>query len=98
MGNPKNEPSYEVLKGLQRPIEFKGIRGRFLLWAAGTIAAAFFGFVIIKILLGEGLAFLVAIVSLVGGYIIILLKQKEGLYKKQRNKNVVVYKNLFRQI
>ena len=30
-------PSYPLLSGLQKPLEFKGIRGRFLGWMAGIV-------------------------------------------------------------
>ena len=32
-----NYSGYPVFKGLQRPLEFMGIRGRFLTYAAGAI-------------------------------------------------------------
>ena len=35
---------FPVFKGLQKPLEFLGIRGRFLTIAAATIGGAFLGF------------------------------------------------------
>ena len=44
-----------VFKGLQKPLEFMGIRGRFLTYAAGAIGISFLGFLLSSILFGHGL-------------------------------------------
>ena len=36
-----NHEGYPVFKGLQKPLEFMGIRGRFLTLAAGAIGVSF---------------------------------------------------------
>jgi len=40
-----NYAGYPVYKGLQMPLEFMGIRGRFIGIAAATFGAAFLGFI-----------------------------------------------------
>lgn len=44
--------SYPVFKGLQKPLEFMGIRGKFIYYAAGTFLFGFIGFLVFNILLG----------------------------------------------
>ena len=39
-----------IFKGLQKPLEFMGIRGRFLTYAAGAIGVSFLGFLLSSIL------------------------------------------------
>ena len=39
-------PDYPIFKGLQSPLEFMGVQGRYIYWAAGTIGAAIAGFII----------------------------------------------------
>ena len=39
-----NQEGYPVFKGLQKPLEFMGIRGRFLTLAAAGIGGSFVGF------------------------------------------------------
>ena len=39
-------PEYPVFKGLQRPLEFMGLRGRYIYWAASTAGAAILSFII----------------------------------------------------
>ena len=42
-----------VFKGLQRPLEFMGIRGRFLTFAAMAIGFSFVGFIVFSIAMGK---------------------------------------------
>ena len=46
--------SYPVFKGLQKPLEFMGIRGKFIYYAAGTFLFGFIGFLVFNIILGFG--------------------------------------------
>jgi hypothetical protein len=40
-------PDFPVFKGLQRPLEFMGLQGRYIFWAAGTVGGAIVGFSIV---------------------------------------------------
>jgi len=44
---------YPIFKGLQKPLEFMGIRGRFLIWIAGAIGVGFVGFLVCSFLIGK---------------------------------------------
>lgn len=89
-------PSYPLLSGLQKPLEFKGIRGRFLGWMAGIVGTAAMGTLILLSLtsLIVGLVFLVITVG--GGYLILRIKQKQGLHNKKKSNDTLVYHNLFK--
>lgn len=43
---------YPMFKGLQRPLEFMGIQGRYIYWAAGAIGGAIVGFIVAYCLSG----------------------------------------------
>ena len=45
-GREEHYPDYPLFKGLQRPLEFMGIQGRYIYWAAATIGIAIVGFII----------------------------------------------------
>ena len=45
-GRDERYPDYPLFKGLQRPLEFMGIQGRYIYWAAGSAGGAIVGFVI----------------------------------------------------
>ncbi len=84
-------PEYPIFKGLQRPLEFMGVQGRYIYWAAGTAGGAIIGFIIIYCLLGfiAGLIVLVAAIST--GASLIFIKQKRGLHTKKIEKGIFVY-------
>lgn len=82
---------YPLFKGLQKPLEFMGIQGRYIYWAAGAIGGAIIGFIIAYCMAGfvAGLVILVASVSIGAGLIIV--KQKHGLHSKKDEKGVFIY-------
>ena len=86
---------YPVFKGLQKPLEFMGIRGKFLMFAAAAIGLGFVAFILVAMIANK-LFGLLAMAGVSGlGYLFILLKQKEGLHSKNKYKGLVMYKNLF---
>ena len=86
-------PEYPVFKGLQKPLEFMGLQGRYIYWAAGAIGGAIVGFIIAYLVIGF-LAGLVTLVIVAGaGAGLIFVKQKRGLHSKKICKGVCVYAN-----
>lgn len=84
-------PEYPVFKGLQKPLEFMGLQGRYIYWAAGAIGGAIVGFIIAYLVIGF-LAGLVTLVIVAGaGAGLIFTKQKRGLHSKKICKGVYVY-------
>ena len=87
--------SYPVFKGLQKPLEFMGIRDKFIYYAAATFLCGFIGFLVFNILMGF-FAGLIALVAIAGtGIITIFIKQKLGLHAKKRYKGLIHYTGLF---
>ena len=86
-------PDYPLFKGLQRPLEFMGIQGRYIYWAAGEAGGAIVGFIIAYCLAGfvTGLVVLVSVLST--GIALIMLKQRKGLHTKKDSCGVYVYAN-----
>ena len=86
-------PDYSLFKRLQRPMEFMGIQGRYIYWAAGAAGGAIVGFIIAYCLAGfvAGLVVLVAVLST--GIALIMLKQRKGLHSKKDSRGVYVYAN-----
>ena len=58
-----NYGGYPVFKGLQMPLEFMGIRGRFIVIAAATFGVAFLGFILFYVLFGTVPALIVALAT-----------------------------------
>ncbi len=88
---------YPVFKGLQKPLEFMGIRGRFLTLAAAAIGVSFVGFIVFSIALGKLAGFIAMLVMTVTGLVTIYVKQRGGLHNKKRNRGIYIYHNLLRR-
>lgn len=89
--NDKRYPDYPLFRGLQRPLEFMGLQGRYIYWAAGTAGGALLGFIMAYCIIGfvAGLITLVASVSI--GAALVLYKQKKGLHTKKEDKGVYIF-------
>lgn len=83
-----------MFKGLQKPLEFMGIRGRFLTLAAVAIGVSFVGFIAFSIVLGKLAGFVAMLVMAAVGLATIFVKQRGGLHNKKRAKGIYVYKNI----
>ncbi len=85
-------PEYPVFKGLQRPLECMGLRGRYITWAAITAGCAILSFIIAYSLLG----FVVGLISLTVicavGIALIILKQMKGLHTKHEFQGILIYR------
>lgn len=92
--NKSNQDGFPVFKGLQKPLEFMGIRGRFLTLAAVAIGMSFVGFIVFSIALGKLAGFIVMLVMAAAGLATIFVKQRSGLHNKKRAKGIYVYKNI----
>ena len=86
---------HPVFKGLQKPLEFMGIRGRFLTFAAMAIGLSFMGFIAFSIIMGKLAGFVAMLVIAIIGLLTIYVKQRGGLHSKKRHKGIYVYKGLY---
>ena len=75
--------SYPMFKGLQKPLEFMGIQGRYITWAAIAVGGAILGFIIVYCILGFLAGLIVLAVSLLAGAALIFFKQKKGLQNQR---------------
>ena len=91
--NKSNQDGFPVFKGLQKPLEFMGIRGRFLTLAAVAIGVSFVG-IVFSIALGKLAGFIAMLVMAAAGLATIFVKQRGGLHSKKRAKGIYVYKNI----
>lgn len=92
--NKSNQDGFPVFKGLQKPLEFMGIRGRFLTLAAVAIGVSFVGFIVFSIALGKLAGFIAMLVMAAAGLATIFVKQRGGLHNKKRAKGIYIYKNI----
>lgn len=86
-----NYISYPMFKGLQRPLEFMGLQGRYIYWAAATAGGTLLGFMLVYALLGFIIALIFAVVTLSVGSGLVILKQRKGLHSKKEDKGIFVF-------
>lgn len=87
---------YPIFKGLQKPLEFMGIRGRFLTLAAVAIGVSFVGFIVFSITLGKLAGFIAMLVMAATGLLTIYVKQRGGLHNKRRDRGIFIFRCLMR--
>ena len=90
-GEEKILLEYPVFKGLQRPLEVMGFKGRYVYWAAGAVGGALIGFLVVYIAVGFLVGALVAVLSLSTGAAMIFIKQHKGLHSKLDDKGIFIY-------
>lgn len=93
--NTQEHPEYPVFKGLQKPLEFMGLRGRYIYWAAGTVGGALLSFLVAYITIGFLVAIILALVIIGVGGVFIMVKQVKGLHTKKAPRGVFIFAHSF---
>jgi hypothetical protein len=83
--------SYPVFRGLQKPLEFMGLQGRYITWAACTVGLAIIGFIVAYCTAGLVAGLVILVAALTTGAAMVLIKQKRGLHGKRCDKGIFVY-------
>lgn len=91
MSDNDSYPEYEVFRGLQRPLEFLGFRGRYIWWAAATAGSCILGFIVLYILFGFLYGAIFTVLSLAVGAGFIFVKQHRGLHSKNEDKGIFIF-------
>ncbi len=87
---------YPIYRGLQKPLEFLGLQGRYITWGAITTAVGLIGFMVVYIIFGFVAGLVFAAVAFSTGIGMILVKQRRGLHTKKVEKGIFVYSTLTR--
>lgn len=90
-----DEYYFPVFKGLQKPLEFLGLRGRFLIYAASAIGISFLGCCIFFVLISQVVGLIYLLVSAGVSLLYIYIKQKQGLHSKKRSKDYLMYHYIY---
>jgi hypothetical protein len=89
---------YAVYKGLQKPLIFKGFKGKFIYWGLGFLLAGLVLGALTMSLINMWLGALVLIGCVVGGLLFTAGKQKGGLHAKSRFNNILILNHYGRKI
>lgn len=88
-------PEYSVFKGLQKSLEFMGLQGRYIYWAAGTVGGGLLVFLVGFITIGFVVAIIAAGIIFGVGGAFIFIKQTKGLHTKKAPKGIFVFAHSF---
>lgn len=89
---------YQVYKGLQRPLVYRGFKGKYIYWGVGTLLAGLVLGALTMALINMWLGILVLMISVGGGLVFIAGKQKNGLHIKSRPRGIYVHQVSLKKI
>lgn len=85
---------FTIYKGLQKPLVFKGMQGRFIYLTMGMVVGLFILGVITYLIFGGVPALVtVGIIAIIGG-LYLANEQAKGLYPKKRDKKLIQIKKV----
>lgn len=87
---------FEVHKGLQKPLVFKGVKGKFIYWLGGGVLGSFILTIISNFLFGILGAIIVFLAGLGVTFGSIKHFQKKGLHKKDNTKGIIFHKSVYK--
>jgi hypothetical protein len=89
---------FAVYKGLQKPLVFRGFKGKFIYWGLGSLLAGLVLGALTMSLINMWLGAIVLVGSIVGGFLYIAGKQKHGLNDKTRSKGIYIHQANLKKI
>ena len=89
---------FQVYKGLQRPLVYRGFKGKYIYWGVGTLLAGLVVGALTMALVNMWLGTLVLIVLVAGGLVFIAGKQKNGLHIKTRFHGILLHRTTLKKI
>ncbi|MDM8242878.1 DUF4133 domain-containing protein [Phocaeicola barnesiae] len=91
----KERFTYNVYKGLQKPLIFKGLKGKFIYIGGGCVIAALLVCAIVSTLTSFMWGGLTLCIVMFGGLGVTIILQRRGLHNKDRRKGIYIISNTF---
>jgi hypothetical protein len=82
---------FAVYKGLQKPLVFKGFKGKFIYWGVGSLLAGLVFGAVTMALVNMYLGVLVLAGCITGGLLYCAGKQKKGLHSKALSRGIFIH-------
>lgn len=83
---------YNVYKGLQKPLVYKGFKGKFIYWGLGFLLLGLVAGAISMVVISKWFGTVVLSGTMIGGLFYTASKQKQGLHNKQRHTGIYVHR------
>lgn len=84
---------YKIYKGVQKPLMFKGMKGKYIYISGAIIGGGLLFIIIFSSFLGFLLSAGIGIGAIVGGIAYVLQKQSKGIYSKNKEQGKFIVKN-----
>ncbi len=82
---------YAIYKGLQKPLIYRGFKGKFIAWGISSLVIGLVSGGITGALTSMYLGGAVTLITIAGGLFYTFHKQKGGLHSKSRHKGVFIH-------
>lgn len=83
--------SYPIYKGLQKPLEYRGFKGKFIYWGVGSLVGGLVLGGLIGALTNMVLGTLATLALMAGGIAYTMHRQQGGLHDKARHTGVFIH-------
>lgn len=87
---------FSIYRGLQKPLVFKGFKGKFIYWGVGCLLAGLVFGAITMALVNMYLGLIVLVGLIVGGLLFTAAQQRRGLHVKDNASKVFVHQAKFK--
>jgi hypothetical protein len=87
--------TFNVFKGLQKPLVFKAFKGKFIYWGVGSVIGAVVIGGLTMAFVGSVIGGLVMVAILVGGFLFTATNQKKGLYTKTKSNGIHIIASVY---
>jgi len=91
-----NMKTYNVYKGLQKPLVFKGFKGKYIYWGIGSLVTGLVVGAVFIAIVNMVFGILALVLVSIGGIFYTSAKQKQGLYSKKRHKGLYIIPSRFK--
>lgn len=82
---------FSIYKGLERPLVYRGFKGKFIYYGIGSLAASLVSGGLSGAIFGMYVGGFVTIASVAGGLFYTFQKQKNGLHDKTRSRGIFIH-------
>lgn len=89
---------YNIYRGLQKPLIYKGFQGKFIGWGIGSLVISLVAGGVIGSLTSMFLGGIITVGGFIGGLVLTAQQQKKGLHFKTRHVGVFVFGNDFKKL
>lgn len=84
---------YPLYKGLQKPLQYRGFKGKYIFWGIASIFLGVLSGSIMAILTSSIIAGVTSVITMTLGIIYTRYKQRSGLADKKHSTGVYIYAN-----